>query len=406
MSDKGIRDTDKLMAALGRRLNKVYGEAYQTAIANNKKALEKYAALTDEALKDLTPDERKLKREAFAGEIKRTDAVIKNIAAEIAGAGSTAANMIQGDTVSAYGINRKFMAGDITQQAGFDISWAMYDRNQLVVLVQEGQSPFTKIAYNNLGKDKKVVKRLQNQFIQGVLSGESQQKLARRIKIVTGQSSRQAKRVAQTERTRVQSQARAYTIHEANDIGVITDKEWRTRMIRSRDSHIYVNGEVVEDGELFSNGLEFPGDPNGPPEEVINCHCYLRSKVRRKAGKTLQDIARSDIIKLPDTHIGRSVGAKAKNYDILTPDGGIARFIEGTKIQNSQAFAGYGTRTSLHEGVAEGLLEELGGDAKYWIHAKGEASLEYEGESRKAEVHWFQNKDVGKHKFKVKEWLD
>lgn len=32
----------------------------------------------------------------------------------------------------------------------------------------------------------------------------------------------------------------------------------------------------VAPGDTFPNGLEYPGDPNGEPEEVCNCHCtYL-----------------------------------------------------------------------------------------------------------------------------------
>ena len=42
-----------------------------------------------------------------------------------------------------------------------------------------------------------------------------------------------------------------------------------------RDSHAAVNGEVVPVDEVFSNGLAYPGDPSGPPEEVINCRCVL-----------------------------------------------------------------------------------------------------------------------------------
>ena len=39
--------------------------------------------------------------------------------------------------------------------------------------------------------------------------------------------------------------------------------------------------------------------------------------------------------------IGRSVGAKAKNYDIIDPETGeIYHFAEGTKVQNAEVFAG------------------------------------------------------------------
>lgn len=105
--------------------------------------------------------------------------------------------------------------------------------------------------------------------------------------------------------------------------------------------------------------------------------------------------------------IGRSLGAKSKNYDILEPNTGeYFRFSEGTKIQNIQVFAGKGTKKPLHPGVGEGLSEQLGGKPENWQHVKGHGIIDYYGEERPAEVHWFQERTVGKAKFKVKRWED
>ena len=81
-------------------------------------------------------------------------------------------------------------------------------------------------------------------------------------------------------------------------------------------------------------------------------------------------------------------------------------FAAGTKIQNSEAFAGKGIKKPLNEDVAEGLAEQFGGKPENWQHCKGNGVLDYFGEERKAEVHWFQEETVGKVKFKVKEWKD
>ena len=59
------------------------------------------------------------------------------------------------------------------------------------------------------------------------------------------------------------------------------------------------------------------------------------------SGKTVAKSDESGIMKVQDIVIGRSVGAKAKNYVILDPDTGeLFNFVEGTKIQNAQVFAG------------------------------------------------------------------
>lgn len=44
---------------------------------------------------------------------------------------------------------------------------------------------------------------------------------------------------------------------------------------RTRVSHALINGEVVPVDRPFNNGLMYPGDPSGPPEEVYNCRCTM-----------------------------------------------------------------------------------------------------------------------------------
>lgn len=127
-----------------------------------------------------------------------------------------------------------------------------------------------------------------------------------------------------------------------------------------------------------------------------------------KAGKpALTRLDARGTMKLPDVEILRSLGAKSKNYDIYDPaTGDYYRFKEGSRIQNREVFAGYGSRTSLHDGVAEGLSEQCGGDARKWQHVKGFATLDTQDGDRKAEVHWFANEDIGQVKHRVKRWLD
>jgi hypothetical protein len=113
------------------------------------------------------------------------------------------------------------------------------------------------------------------------------------------------------------------------------------------------------------------------------------------------------IMNLSDMQIVRSLGAMARNYDIVDLDGLVYHFAEGTKIQDVEVFAGKGTKNPLHDGVAEGLTREFGGKSEEWQHVKGVGYLmnDSESEAGKAKVHWFQEKNAGKFKFKVKEWL-
>lgn len=128
---------------------------------------------------------------------------------------------------------------------------------------------------------------------------------------------------------------------------------------------------------------------------------------RVKTVDQLKNAAKSGIISSDDVPIPKTLGAKGINYDILSPDGErYFHYVEGTYVQRVKAFAGYGTRTPLHEGVADGLTKEFGGDPAKWRHVKGEGVIDDDGENVRAEVHWFQEESVGQVKHRIKKWLE
>ena len=113
--------------------------------------------------------------------------------------------------------------------------------------------------------------------------------------------------MAQTERNRVQSQARADALHEAAQAGVIVTKKWSARMRNTRDSHAALNGVEIPENEKFrtiwGNELRYPGDPEAPAAEVINCHCVLIPDVKlppENSAVRLKKEAESGIIKAWD----------------------------------------------------------------------------------------------------------
>ena len=54
-----------------------------------------------------------------------------------------------------------------------------------------------------------------------------------------------------------------------------TGKVWRTTSSKPRKTHARMNGETVALDEKFSNGLMWPGDPEGDANEVAECRCSL-----------------------------------------------------------------------------------------------------------------------------------
>lgn len=102
----------------------------------------------------------------------------------------------------------------------------------------------------------------------------------------------------------MQSQARADALHEAAQAGVIVTKKWSARMRNTRDSHAALNGVEIPENEKFrtiwGNELRYPGDPEAPASEVINCHCVLIPDVKlppENSAVRLKKEAESGIIK-------------------------------------------------------------------------------------------------------------
>lgn len=108
--------------------------------------------------------------------------------------------------------------------------------------------------------------------VAGAAEGESIDAIAKRISQVYSDASiNRSKTIARTEVVGASNKARAdeYIKHG------VEKKEWLNSQDGSvRDTHL-INGEIVNQGERFSNGLYYPGDYGGGPEEVINCRCAL-----------------------------------------------------------------------------------------------------------------------------------
>ena len=69
--------------------------------------------------------------------------------------------------------------------------------------------------------------------------------------------------------------------YKAKDMGADVVKQWDSTLdTRTRESHQAVDGEIRELDKPFSNGLMFPGDPDGAAAEVINCRCALLQRAR------------------------------------------------------------------------------------------------------------------------------
>lgn len=90
-------------------------------------------------------------------------------------------------------------------------------------------------------------------------------------------------------RTEVGRAANLGKMSGAVQMGIAMDKIWLTandervrRRPRDKGDHLELHDKPgIELDETFKNGLTQPGDPNGKPEETINCRCTLVFKAKR-----------------------------------------------------------------------------------------------------------------------------
>ncbi len=133
--------------------------------------------------------------------------------------------------------------------------------------VKDRENKLTDVAEN-------IFARIKEALQDGLDDGESTAKLAARIKATFNEiDDGRAMTIAQTET----SAAYGYARQDAMDQAGVEWKEWLTSGLDNvRTTHLEAEGQRQTVNDPFSVGaakLFFPGDPAGPPNEVINCHC-------------------------------------------------------------------------------------------------------------------------------------
>jgi SPP1 gp7 family putative phage head morphogenesis protein len=109
---------------------------------------------------------------------------------------------------------------------------------------------------------------------EGVEEGEGTAQLAERLKErFTDLETWRAELVARTEVVSGHNSASFLTASESN---FVKSKSWLpAKDDRVRPTHEKLRGVSVPMRDRFANGLLFPGDPAGLPEETIGCRCVL-----------------------------------------------------------------------------------------------------------------------------------
>lgn len=147
---------------------------------------------------------------------------------------------------------------------------------QIQAFLDKKSTAFDKAAFKNLGDATAARKKLRREFSQGLLMGDDDAAMVRRIRKVAEMSESDAMRILETERTRVIGMTQQDTAEEIQkETGKHLKKRWICSFHNSRDSHIALHGQEVEIDEEFAPNLKYPGDERAPAAETINCRCRM-----------------------------------------------------------------------------------------------------------------------------------
>lgn len=274
--------TDEQIEALERKFGSIYRQAqremrsklgkhmasFEKASAEWARRVKKDPALQEEYeswLSDCAADRRWMRGMVTA---LTEDAVRAN---------QMAADAINDAIPAVYAENANRAAYAIESGLGRDIgAFTLVDESTVRTLIKDDPDLVKEIEPDKK-RDYTWNRRKFNAAItQSVLQGESVMDAAKRIQRVIGMDSRAAVRSARTALTSAENAGRVSSYRRAQEVGVKLEQEWMATLdMRTRDSHRLMDGQHVTVGQKFPNGLEYPGDPKGPGEEVWNCRCTL-----------------------------------------------------------------------------------------------------------------------------------
>ena len=307
--DKAHKATDELLEAMEHELAAIYREA-QKGISDKAEAYFEQFQRLDEDKKALVAD-GKLSEDEYL-KWRKNKILYSNrfvtlqgqITAELARVNETAAAYINDQLPDVYALNYNYV-GKGVQRAVKGYSFTLIDANTVKRLATKTDSLLPKRKVD-VPKDKLWnAKKMRAQVLQGILQGESMDKIADRMQTVTDMNGVSAIRNARTMVTGAENAGRIDMMHRAAADGVIMRKRWiATTDSRTRDWHRDLDGKEADIDEPFQNDfgdIMFPGDPTADGANVYNCRCTLGYRVVGFEKAQVQEAMAEKQVEAPQT---------------------------------------------------------------------------------------------------------
>ena len=283
MADKAHELTDLKLEEMEKRLSAIYSRAEKEIQRTADEYFSKFAK-QDEAKRKLleqgkiTEGEYKKWRKGKVMYGKRFTEMKEQCAKQLLNVNKTAIAYVNGELPEVYATNYNALAGSVDGVGGYSFTLVDADTVRNLAVTDTSLLPYKEI---DPAKDIPWnMKKINAETLQGILQGESMDKIAKRLRNVQEMNKTQAIRSARTIVTGAENKGRQDSYARAEADGIILQKEWlSTNDGRTRHSHAMLDGAIVDQDKKFDNGLMYPGDPSGRPEEVYNCRCTLAAKV-------------------------------------------------------------------------------------------------------------------------------
>lgn len=267
--------------ALQGRLRLAYTDAVDGMTARIEASLREFAADDARWQADVAAGKKDAKaheawRKGQALHNDRLKALKEALVRDLTAADKAAMAYVNQVPAGVYAEGMNFATYEVEHGAGVDTSFTLYDRDTVMELTANEPGLLPQAAFDK-AKDKAWNSRhVTSAVTQAVLQGQTAPQLAASIAGIAAMDQRAAMRAARTAMTSAHSLGKLKGYERAAGMGIDVKKQWLAALdSRTRGSHRHLDGEVVELDAEFSNGLKYPGDPDGPGSEVYNCRCTL-----------------------------------------------------------------------------------------------------------------------------------
>ena len=285
-TDLKLEEMEKRLSAIYSRAGKETGERWKEYLVESQSEIDELQKAYELAKKGGDEKEiRKAGKKLASAKRERTlmnsrfKALTETTATQLANVNKTALAYVNGELPEVYSINYNALSQSVDGVGGY--TFALVDADTIKNLAATDNSL---LPYKELDEKADIrwnVKKMNAEVLQGILQGEPMDKIAGRLSKVADMNETAAIRNARTMVTGAENKGRQDSYARATADGIILAKEWiSTNDSRTRHSHAVLDGATVDQDKKFGNGLLYPGDPNGRPEEVWNCRCALAAVVK------------------------------------------------------------------------------------------------------------------------------